>query len=160
MAADDQFPYDAVPAFRHSLDTLGGAGFLDDEKNPPNKNGEELYAAVPNQQNMTLAGLCGVSPIAIIYLEPSGGDMVIQAVRAMGSNITIASFTVIDHLTGYFGIEWDAGVLPPLAVPPLAVAHLGGRAVAATITSATSIDVTTQTLAGVDADCPVSVHIY
>ncbi len=162
MVAAATFTYDEVPARRPDVDDLGGSGFRDDENQPPNYDGTELYAAVPNQQNQLLAGVARVTPLAVVSLVPSGGTYVVDSVNPMGSNVTAASFSISYAGVGDFRVGWAAGVLPQLSAQPIISSnHTSAARIPTAYKYATStIRILIFDAAGVAADAPVTVAIY
>ena len=97
---------------RPSLDDLGGAAKENDPTNVPDPV-RMPCAEDYNQKTWALAALCRVIPSAIVSIEYDGSNVpFVSAVWSLRSDVTPATFTVVEVSTGELFFNWPAGTFP------------------------------------------------
>lgn len=144
---------------RPSIDDLGGAAFVDDQKFPPDP--ETMPSALmENQNEKQVAALARVVPSLVLSIRFSGGTPSVDQFSACSGLVSSGTFTVTDVGTGITKIEWPANTFPtPIAKPKGGVtgATVGQCAVEA-ITNGMTIRTTNA--AGAAADLPATADYY
>lgn len=119
MPATNLLTYDDTPPVRPALEDLGGAAKENDPNFPPIP-GVMPMAEEDNQKTQQIAAFAKVVPLAILTVTFAAGTPSIANVKALGTNVTAASFTVVDNGDGDTTIWWASGtVLPPTAGAPI-----------------------------------------
>lgn len=85
---------------RPSVGDLGGAAFVDDSSYVPDPN-TQLTASAENQNEMAVAALAQVTPVALFYVKMISGVPSIYGMRAASTILSTSDITVNDLGTGF-----------------------------------------------------------
>jgi len=119
MPSPDFLTYDGdvangINPYRPGIDDVGGGQKLNDQNEPPDPI-TMLDARDFNEMSFLLVAHGKVTPAAIV-LVTNAGTPAIAGVRAAGSQIVSADFTVIHHATGDVEITCpQTKIIPPWA---------------------------------------------
>lgn len=121
MAASSTLTYDLANPRRPSLDDdFHGAAKENHPKFPPNPI-TMMVAEEVNQTYKLAVALARMTPHARIFVTFTAGVASIALVQAMGTNVSAASFTLVENGVGDTSLRWaPLGVLPARAGGPKA----------------------------------------
>lgn len=118
MSVSNTLTFDETPPRRPGLSDITGGTKEDDPAHEPDP-ATMPTAAEDNQKSKQIAAHAKVADLAILTVTFSSGAPSIANVKALGTNITVDSFDVVDNGVGDTTIWWtDAEVLPPTAGAP------------------------------------------
>lgn len=120
VGASNTLTFDDDPPHRASLDELGGGAKENNAAFPPDPvrhpTAEEF-----NQFGRQLEALNRVMPLAVLWVRINAGTPSIVTVQAVGSGVSVSSFTVTDVGVGETRITWKTGAGQPAGALPPAV---------------------------------------
>jgi hypothetical protein len=102
---------------RPSTEDLGGDDKLDDAEHPPDPV-EHPTAAGHNQMVRVIAALVKTAAVCKLEVRFSGGTPYVARAPALGTAVTLTTFTVVDNGTGDTTITWPANTFPAAACSP------------------------------------------
>jgi hypothetical protein len=147
-------------ARRPTLNDVGGATLIDDDKYPPDP-ASMPYADQLNEIQRQIAALAKVAPAALISVHIASGTPTIVAATGPGSAVVPGLFTVTDLGTGHTQISWPAGSLPPPSgILPLATCNQSAGVQISAVQATNSVTVLTNNDATTPADCDFTVAVY
>jgi hypothetical protein len=111
--------------YRAGVDDLGGDEHEDDDPQP--EIGIEPTAAVTNEQNRHIAGLERVTELVRVWVQFSAGTPSVIKAAAMGTLVTIPTFTVNHPATGTVDVLWAIGAIAPQAADPACTSNSTGK---------------------------------
>ncbi len=112
MPSSDTHTHDQDPPHRPGLAELGGGAKQNSSKAKPDPV-TMATAEDFNQFSRQLEGIGKVIPLARLFVTFAAGVPSIQRVQALGSNVVIGSFTVVDEAAGTTLIKWKTGTGAP-----------------------------------------------
>ncbi|WP_394847409.1 hypothetical protein LZC95_08080 [Pendulispora brunnea] len=111
----DESTFDANPPFRPGLASFHGAVKVDHTEFPPNP----LTMPSAGEYNLLCKLVIAygkVLPVAIVDVKVSNGTASVDRFTAAGSNITLATFTIVRNGAGDIDVLWPATAFPPAVV--------------------------------------------
>lgn len=115
------------PPRRPSLEDMGGADKLDNDDAPPNPR-EHFTARDWNQKAQQHVALARVAASCKIEVRYNSGAPYVSRCPAAGSNVSPATFTVVDNGSGDTTITWPANTFPTAECSPTGLTPLSSSA--------------------------------